>query len=262
MAAAGAPVGAGGAGALRRCRPRDPGCRRAAAGLAADGSRCAAARSQRRRWCPRGPQGSAGPSAPAARRGRPCRVLAGLRAGPGSGGLAGGHSRASLFPRILPAASDSAAAEPAPGDGEPGAPPLLLPTPPPPPRPAPRAPAPRRRPGARQPRARNRGSPRTPSRGSRRPPSPDPRAARLQTRLPRLPDWSPPLSMPSPARHRHRRVSTWGIKFSGLAERRWAGWALYGGVKTRGVWERQREERTASGGIREEDKYLQRFQVC
>lgn len=47
---------------------------------------------------PAGVPGRAGPSAQAARRGRPCQRLVGRRTGPGSGGLAGGHSRASLFP--------------------------------------------------------------------------------------------------------------------------------------------------------------------
>lgn len=232
---AGALAGAAGAGVPRRCRPGGPGCRGATGG-----TRCAAARSRLQRRRRRESPGRAGPSAQAARRGRPCQRLVGRRAGPGSGGLAGGHSRASLFPRILLAASDSAAAEPAPGDGESGAPPLLPPAFPPPPRPAPRAPAPRRPPGACPLPARNRGSPRTPSRGPQSPPSPAAPVARLQTRLPRLPDLSPLLSMPSPARH--RRASTWGLKFSGFAKKRWAGWALYGGASREGTGRGRREQ--------------------
>lgn len=219
-AAAGARAGAGGARAPHRRRPQGPGCRDATAGRAAGGSRCAAARSPQHCRRPRGLPGRAGPSAQIARCERPWQRLAGRCAGPASGGLAGGHSRASLFPRILPAASDSAAAEPAPGDGELGAPPLLPPSPPAPPRPAPRARALRRRPEACSPRARNRGAQRHPSGGPRSPPPPDPGALRLQTRLPHFPDLSPLLSMPSPARRRrHRRLSTWGLKFSGSSKK-------------------------------------------
>lgn len=231
---AGALAGAAGAGVPRRRRPGGPGCRGATGG-----TRCAAARSRLQRRRRRESPGRAGPSAQAARRGRPCQRLVGRRAGPGSDGLAGGHSRTSLFPRILLAASDSAAAEPALEDGEPGAPPLLPPAFPPPPRPAPRVPAPRRPPGACPLPARNWGSPRTPSRGPQSPPSPAAPVARLQTRLPRLPDLSPLLSMPSPARH--RRASTWGLKFSGFAKKRWAGWALYGGASREGTGRGRRE---------------------
>lgn len=236
-AAAGARAGVGGAGEPRRCRPQGSGCRGAAAGRAAGGSRCAAARSRRQGRRQRKPPGRAGPSAPAARRGRPCRRLAEQRARPASGGLAGGHSRTFLFRWILPAASDSATAEPVAGDGEPGAPPLLPPAPAAPPRPAPGAPAPLHRPGACPSRARNWGSPRTPNRGPHSPPFPNPWAPRLQTRLPRFPDLPPLLSMPSPARHRHRRrrVSTWGLKFSGFAKKRWAGWALCGRASREGT---------------------------
>lgn len=66
--------------------------------------------------------------------------------------------------------------------------------------------------------ARRCGNLRGPRPGS--PPPPHPKAEPLQLRLPRLPDLSPPLSMPSPTRHRHRRVSTCGMKFSGFAKRR------------------------------------------
>lgn len=66
--------------------------------------------------------------------------------------------------------------------------------------------------------ARRCGNLRGPRPGS--PPPPHPKAEPLQMRLPRLPDLSPPLSMPSPTRHRHRRVSTCGMKFSGFAKRR------------------------------------------